>query len=216
MGESVTPSPTPAGTATAAFPPRQTAVPVEDLRPPRPIESPPTVTPSPVSAIAVLAIGDSVMIGAASQMQESIPGLAIDAAQGRQSWSAAEVLGPYVASGLVRGTVVIHLGNNYTFTPQQVDDIMRVLAGVQKVVFVNVKVPRSWEAGTNATLAAVPGKYVRAALVDWHAASVNHPEYFWEDGMHLRPEGATVYARLIAGSVRTVAGGPGPSGTSGN
>ena len=64
------------------------------------------MTPTPLRAIAVLAIGDSVMIGAATQLQEAIPGVAIDAAQGRQAWSAAEILRAYVASGRASGTVV--------------------------------------------------------------------------------------------------------------
>jgi peptidoglycan/LPS O-acetylase OafA/YrhL len=215
-GGSATPSPAETGTPAPVPPARPTATPDEDLRPSRPPQNPPTMTPTPVGAIAVLAIGDSVMIGAAAQMQESIPGLAIDAAQGRQSWSAVEILRPYVVAGRVRGTVVIHLGNNYTFTPQQVEGIMQVLAGARNVIFVNVKVPRSWEAATNEALAAAPGLYTGVALVDWHAASVNHPEYFWEDGMHLRPEGAAVYARLIAAAVEAGAANPGPSGATGN
>ena len=174
------------------------------------------MTPTPVRAIAVLAIGDSVMIGAATQLQEAIPGVAIDAAQGRQAWSAADILQPYVASGRAGGIVVIHLGNNYTFTPQVLDEIMQVLAGVRKVVFVNVKVPRPWEAATNAALAAAPGKYAGTALVDWYAASANHPEYFWEDGMHLRPEGAAVYAKLIAAAIEAGAATAGQPGKTGN
>jgi hypothetical protein len=34
-------------------------------------------------------------------------------------------------------------------------------------------------------------------LVDWYAASADHPEYFW-DGIHLTPRGARAYADLIA------------------
>jgi lysophospholipase L1-like esterase len=46
-------------------------------------------------------------------------------------------------------------------------------------------------------------KYPNATLVDWHALSTSHPEWFWKDGIHLRPEGAEVYANLIAGTVAT-------------
>jgi lysophospholipase L1-like esterase len=50
----------------------------------------------------------------------------------------------------------------------------------------------------NDTLAAVVPKYPNAVLVDWKAASVNHPEYFVEDGVHLTAGGADAYADLIA------------------
>jgi hypothetical protein len=170
------------------------------------------MTPT-AAAHRVLAIGDSVMVGAASQLQAAIPELAIDAVQGRQSWSAAGLLSTYLAAGRIGQVVVIHLGNNYTFTPQQVDDIMGVLGGVRRVIFVTVKLPREWESATNAALANAPKKYGTATLVDWRAASVNHSEYFWDDGMHLRPEGATVYARLIAEAVSAVGGSGSPSVT---
>ena len=36
-----------------------------------------------------------------------------------------------------------------------------------------------------------------AVLLDWYAASDGHPEYFYDDGTHLRPDGAAAYAALI-------------------
>ena len=41
-------------------------------------------------------------------------------------------------------------------------------------------------------------KYKNAVLVDWHNIAADHPEFFYDDGIHLRPEGATAYAQLIA------------------
>jgi hypothetical protein len=34
-------------------------------------------------------------------------------------------------------------------------------------------------------------------LIDWHNIGGAHPEYFYEDGIHLRPDGARAYAELI-------------------
>jgi hypothetical protein len=39
----------------------------------------------------------------------------------------------------------------------------------------------------------------KAVLVDWHARSAGHPEYF-VDGLHLTPTGARAYAGLISAS----------------
>jgi hypothetical protein len=41
-------------------------------------------------------------------------------------------------------------------------------------------------------------RYPNAVLVDWYSASVDHPEYFVEDGVHLRIKGQRVYADLIS------------------
>ncbi|MFN2284437.1 MAG: acetyltransferase, partial [Anaerolineae bacterium] len=67
-----------------------------------------------------------------------------------------------------------------------------------RVVVVNIKVPRRWEGPNNAVLAEKIPQYANAVLVDWYSASIDRPELFWYDGIHLRPEGAAVYAALIA------------------
>ena len=70
------------------------------------------------------------------------------------------------------------------------------------MVFINVKVPREWEAPNNAVIADGVKRYKNAVLVDWRAASSRRPDVFWSDGMHLRPEGATLYAQLVAAAVK--------------
>jgi lysophospholipase L1-like esterase len=35
-------------------------------------------------------------------------------------------------------------------------------------------------------------------LLDWHGYGGAHPEFFYDDGIHLRPEGADAYARFVA------------------
>ena len=49
----------------------------------------------------------------------------------------------------------------------------------------------------DATLAARVPAHPNAVLLDWYAASDGHPEYFYDDGTHLRPAGAAQYAALI-------------------
>jgi lysophospholipase L1-like esterase len=41
-------------------------------------------------------------------------------------------------------------------------------------------------------------------LADWYSASVNHPEYFVEDGVHLQIKGQRVYADLIAEQIEAL------------
>ena len=40
-----------------------------------------------------------------------------------------------------------------------------------------------------------------AVLLDWHGYAGGHPEFFYDDGIHLRPDGAAAYARFVAGSL---------------
>ena len=82
---------------------------------------------------------------------------------------------------------------------------MTVLSDEQYVLFVNLKVPRSWEAPNNNAIMAGVTRYPNAVMVDWRAASIDHPEYFANDGYHLTTSGAQVYTNLIGTTLRDLA-----------
>ncbi len=99
--------------------------------------------------------------------------------------------------GVLGDTVIVHLGNNGTFTDQQFDALMAILGDVPRVAFVNDKVPRVWEGPNDAVIAAGVQRYSNTILVDWREASGSQPSFFWNDGIHLRPAGAQAYAELL-------------------
>ena len=148
---------------------------------------------------SVSAIGDSVMLGAVGGLQKDIHGLTVvDAEVGLQVYAATDTLRYRRSLGQLGDVVIVHLGNNGTFTKGQFDEIMRVLSGVDRVVFVNVAVPRAWEDPNNQVIAEGVERYPNAVLVDWHSASADRPEIFYKDGYHLRPGGQRLYADLIS------------------
>jgi peptidoglycan/LPS O-acetylase OafA/YrhL len=158
---------------------------------------------SPVAASTapmgpITAIGDSVMVGAAGELNRALDNPAIQADVGFQAVDAIAVLQRRRAAGQLGDVVVVHIGTNGTFTAEQFDEIMRILADVHKVAFVNVKAPRTWEQPNNNMLAEKVPEYPNAVLIDWHAASAGRPDFFVEDGIHLQPEGQRAYADLIA------------------
>jgi peptidoglycan/LPS O-acetylase OafA/YrhL len=151
----------------------------------------------------VSAVGDSVMLGAAGQLEKDIPNLtAIDAEVGMQAYTAVEVLDARRAAGELGKVVVVHIGNNGVYTEKEFDQTMQALAGVRRVVFVNVNVPRAWEEPNNEVISEGVGRYPNVVLADWYSASVDHPEYFVEDGVHLQIKGQKVYAALIADQIK--------------
>ena len=147
--------------------------------------------------VAVTVLGDSVMVGAAPTLAAAIPSADIDAAIGRQAQTALDILQQRRSAQALGDAVIIHIGNNGTFTTNQFDAMMQALADRRVVIFVNVKVPRSWEEPNNQVIADGVHRYSNAALVDWHSASADRPELFQDDGIHLRGEGVQLYASLI-------------------
>ena len=102
----------------------------------------------------VLALGDSVMQGARSQLRARMRSVYVDTAVGRQVSAGIDELERLKRAHRLGNDVLIHLGNNGRFTSAQFSRIVRILAGVRKVVFVNLKVPRDWERSDNNVISA--------------------------------------------------------------
>ena len=161
----------------------------------------PSTTPDAAAlGASVTIIGDSVALGALSSLQEALPGAVIDAEVGRQFWTANEVVDSLAAQGALGDVVVISLGANGTFTTSQFEALMTAL-GDRTVLFVNVTVPRRWEADVNDALVQQSGIY-GFDIVDWHSASTGVAEYFGADGVHLTATGASTFASVIAQAVQ--------------
>jgi peptidoglycan/LPS O-acetylase OafA/YrhL/lysophospholipase L1-like esterase len=166
---------------------------------------------------AVTAIGDSVMLGAAPNLIADIDPMfatptvpqvtTVDAAESRQFSTGVDLIAQRKAAGTLGQIVIVQLGTNGLIDPADFDRMMGLLADRQKVVLINAKVPRPWEQEVNDTLAAGAAKYKgNTVLLDWHGYAGAHPEFFYDDGIHLNPVGRDAYARFVAQSL-------GPSGS---
>jgi peptidoglycan/LPS O-acetylase OafA/YrhL len=158
----------------------------------------PTAAPPPAPPPHVTAVGDSVMLGAASALAADVPNLNLDARVGRQMSEAIDILRADRDAGHLGNVVVVHMGTNGFLTREQFDQMMQVLSGVQRVVVINDKVPRPWQDPNDTLLAQAAAAYPSVVLIDWRDISAAHPDIFWDDATHLRPDGAKFYAQLIA------------------
>jgi len=149
----------------------------------------------------ILAFGESVMIQGAEALARDLGPVQVDAAVGRHVADGVEILEERAAAGDLADTVIVQLGNNGPFRAGQFDAAMDALHDVPLVVWVNVRVPRDWEAHNNRVIASGVARYPNARLVDWYDATAGRPDLFWKDGYHPRPKGARLYADLISESV---------------
>ena len=148
-----------------------------------------------------LMIGDSVMLGAEPGLILAVEDARVDAEVSRQMKQVPDVIAEIRAEAPLGDTAVVHLGTNGIFSPYHFDAVMFALEEVDRVYFVNTKVPRRWEGSVNEGLEAGVGLWPNAFLIDWNAAATDHPEYFGKDGVHLTGAGIEAYARLIAQSI---------------
>ena len=156
--------------------------------------APPPAAPAPGP---IVALGDSVMLGAAPELLSAFgPGTLVDAQVGRTLWPVIGQLAAMKAAGQLGSTVVLHFGDNGGIDPDLIARTMASLTDVARVLWINVKVPRSWEGRVNQTLAEEIPKYPNARLLDWKGVATD-PSMFYEDGIHLRPSGAAFFAQSI-------------------
>ncbi len=161
-----------------------------------------TVVPSPSTTtldgqvIEIIAIGDSVMLGAANVLTER--GITVDALKSRPFRQALEICNYLKSVNRLGEIVIIHLGTNNYVDQKTLDDIMVPLADIDTVVFVTNHVPsKKWQDPNNALIRAMPDKYGNVKILDWYTVAEAHPEYLYGDKIHLNPEGQVVYADLI-------------------
>jgi hypothetical protein len=197
--------PSPRAASPAAPAPTTTAA-SSPTPPPSPAPSPsaaPSSSPAPAlpDGHKVTAIGDSVMLGAVASLAEALPGATVNAVEGRQASAAFTLVGGLIDGGHLGVDVVLHVGTNGTIDPQALDSLLTKLAN-QQVVVLNLHVPRPWQDVNNATLAAAARTHPNVRLLDWNAAASAHPEWLWNDGIHLRPAGAAAYRDLILNALR--------------
>ncbi|NBT25974.1 MAG: hypothetical protein EBT09_05375, partial [Actinobacteria bacterium] len=146
--------------------------------------------------IPILAIGDSVMLGAANVLTER--GITVDAMKSRPFRQALEIANYVKSINRLGDFVIIHLGTNNYVDEKTLDEIMVPLADVDRVVMLTTHVPKKpWQDPNNELIKAMPNRYGNVTVLDWYTIAEQHPEYLYSDKIHLNPEGQAVYADLI-------------------
>jgi hypothetical protein len=160
-----------------------------------------TQPPGPgFNAGQVTAVGDSVMLDYQDPLKTAIPGINVDAAVSRQWSDGEQILQELKAVGQLGAEVIVGLGTNGPITDSDFDDMMTILGGASRVVFVNVHVDRPWQDPNNAVLASGATRYPNVVVADWATLAAQNPGWFGSDGTHLAIDGpgSDALAQLVA------------------
>ena len=174
---------------------------------PTPVAAPSPSDPGPrkIHGWQVTAIGDSVMLAAAQQLHSALPGIYIDAQVSRQMAAGLAEVSSLAAEGLLRHVVIVGLGTNGTVTSGQIRDLLAELGPSRKLVLVNTYEARPWEHADNSVIGAAARRYPNVVLANWHATIAHRTSLLWGDGVHPRPPGARLYAKVVADAVQATA-----------
>jgi peptidoglycan/LPS O-acetylase OafA/YrhL len=186
-------APTPALTPTASASRSST---------PSPARPSPKPTNHSTALPAISAFGDSVMLGARIWLDRRFPGGTLDAVEGRQPDPILRDIEKDAAAGKLNPLVVIGVGDNGLINADSLRHALGCLRHIERVIVVNNRVGRDWEHPNNRTIASVVPRFGNATILDWHSMSAPHPGWFYDDGIHLTPDGAIAYTSLIAAEAR--------------
>ncbi len=149
----------------------------------------------------IVALGDSVMIGAAERLATRLgPGFSMSAKVSRQANEFVEIVQRLRREGHAPDALIIQMGNNGPLYGEDMGAIQKATAGIGHLFLINDHAPVSWVEESNRALAEAARDWPHTTLIDWRAAATSEDGLLWDD-IHLTPAGAGVYTRLVSAAV---------------
>ena len=156
---------------------------------------------TPLPPGRMLALGDSVMLGCSTELKAALDHrVHIDATVGRQIDNTIDDLQRLRRHHKLPKTIVIQVGNNGPLWNRDLVRLRHALHGIPIVVVVNVRNSTSWQDESNHALASWLHDWPAAHLADWYGNSTTK---MLSDGTHPWPYACTIYARVIADTLRS-------------
>jgi hypothetical protein len=162
-----------------------------------PTTLPPTTT-EPPAPIQTLAIGDSVMLGAAPALRDAGVDL-VDAAVSRQMVDMVPVVQALRDQRRLGDAVIVHLGTNGPIGDDTLTAFFDALKNVRRVLVLQVAAPgKAWIGPNNQKLSALPDRYPNVRVINWPELSTRCvDDCFYADGIHLKTAGQAFYAESV-------------------
>jgi peptidoglycan/LPS O-acetylase OafA/YrhL/LysM repeat protein len=159
------------------------------------------------NGLAPLAVGDSVMRGAAQALSEA--GFEVDAVGARPARMSLSSIADHLESHGHDRTIVFQ-GIGYDLqTVDDFEEFMQLLKDVSHVVILTHQFPdippwRELESNLNDVLRSHAGDYDNITLIDWHAMSDGRQDELTYDGAHLTTRGVEIYVGAIVDVVSRI------------
>ena len=153
----------------------------------------------------IYALGDSVMLAAAPELEEAFPGIAIDAVVSRQMFEAPDLVAAAVAAGQMRPIFLLGLGTNGWIDEETLDEVHAMLPRDTRMIVVNVQVPREWGPDVNSVLSDFARHERDVELSNWYDAIQPQLDVLAADEVHPGPTGGRIYCGALADALQRLA-----------
>jgi peptidoglycan/LPS O-acetylase OafA/YrhL len=154
-----------------------------------------------VANLKIIGVGDSVMLGALTNLYARFPNGYFDAAVSRTAWVANNILIGLKSQNILGDPVIFNLGANGDCSEAEKIRIIETCAG-RDIFWINTT--NDYAVNVNSKLNNLANRYNNFFVIDWASASSGHPEYFIADGIHLTPSGRDAYVRTIYDTIYNV------------
>ncbi len=146
----------------------------------------------------VSVIGDSVFLGAAPAFKKIYKNTFIDAKISRQVVQGLDIAKNMDRQGKLADTVIIALGTNGCFNSSTAQKLIDYLGPDRTIYWIdaygrNLPVQEN----VNKTIRKVAKANPNVQVIAWSKEGRKHPDWFYQDGIHLNITGQKKYARFI-------------------
>ena len=150
--------------------------------------------------IDALAIGDSVMLGAANELTDL--GLVVDAVPSRVFADVVDLVAELAEQDRLPSTLVVSVGINGPIARSDMDEFIRLVADVDTVVLATMVESHDWAEANNELIFDAADAAGNVSVFEWNRFSTTCPgDCFAADGIHLTPSGREYYAGLLATAI---------------
>ena len=148
--------------------------------------------------LPLLAIGDSVMLGAKHCLEQRFPDAHVDARENRSFWPAYYIIEDAKEADTEFNPVVIGIGTN---SPLDLSVCRRIIELCDERQVFWITTTNNWQFYNTDKIFQLGEEFDNVTVIDWDTYSDEHEEYFYSDSIHLTEAGRNAYADLVYASV---------------
>lgn len=151
-----------------------------------------------VQNIHIVGVGDSVMLGAITDLYKQFPKGYFDAKESRTAWVVNGILKELKTNNMLGDPIVLGLGANGDCPEWCKLEILDTI-GDRNIFWLTT----TWNKGiyVNNNIKKFASKHNNVHIIDWADISKGHNEYFVADGIHLTEIGREEYSKAIYDSI---------------